>query len=104
MSLGGIAIAIGAMVDSAIIMVENAHKSLERWSEERQSADPAIRSHALTLSRSDVIIAAAKQVGRPLFFSLLVITVSFIPVFTLEAQEGRLCRPLAVTNTFAMFF
>src|SRR5438477_1000691 len=104
MSLGGIAIAIGAMVDSAIIMIENAHKSLERWSEERQSDDPAVRSHALTLSRSDVIIAAAKSVGRPLFFALLVITVSFIPVFSLQAQEGRLFSPLAYTKTFSMFF
>src|SRR5204862_5327613 len=104
MSLGGIAIAIGAMVDSAIIMVENAHKALERWSEERQSDDPAIRSHALTLSRSDVIIDAAKSVGRPLFFALLVITVSFVPVFSLEAQEGRLFKPLAFTKTFSMFF
>src|SRR6266550_1165864 len=104
MSLGGIAIAIGAMVDSAIIMIENAHKSLERWSEERQSDDPAVRSHAVTLSRSDVIIAAAKSVGRPLFFALLVITVSFIPVFSLEAQEGRLFKPLAFTKTFSMFF
>src|SRR5213592_3085236 len=104
MSLGGIAIAIGAMVDSAIIMVENAHKSLERWSEERQSDDPAVRSHAVTLSRSDVIIAAAKSVGRPLFFALLVMTVSFIPVFSLEAQEGRLFKPLAFTKTFSMFF
>jgi len=104
MSLGGIAIAIGAMVDSAIIMVENAHKALERWSEDRQSDDPAIRSHALTLSRSDVIIDAAKSVGRPLFFALLVITVSFIPVFSLEAQEGRLFKPLAFTKTFSMFF
>src|SRR5947207_3828033 len=92
------------MVDSAINMIENAHKSLERWSEERQSDDPAVRSHAQTLSRSDVIIAAAKQVGRPLFFSLLVITVSFIPVFSLQAQEGRLFSPLAFTKTFAMFF
>src|SRR5712671_783752 len=104
MSLGGIAIAIGAMVDSAIIMVENAHKSLERWNEERQSDDPAIRSHALTLSRSDIIIDAAKNVGRPLFFALLVITVSFIPVFSLTAQEGRLFKPLAFTKTFSMFF
>src|SRR5256885_15428949 len=104
MSLGGIAIAIGAMVDSAIIMVENAHKALERWSEDRLSDDPAIRSHALTLSRSDVIIAAAKSVGRPFFFALLVITVSFIPVFSLEAQEGRLFKPLAFTKTFSMFF
>jgi Cu(I)/Ag(I) efflux system membrane protein CusA/SilA len=104
MSLGGIAIAIGAMVDAAIIMVENAHKALERWSEERQSDDPAVRFHAVTLSRSDVIIDAAKSVGRPLFFSLLVITVSFIPVFSLSAQEGRLFSPLAFTKTFSMFF
>src|SRR3989454_304173 len=104
MSLGGIAIAIGAMVDSAIIMVENAHKALEHWSEDCQSQDPAIRSHALTLSRSDIIIDAAKNVGRPLFFALLVITVSFIPVFSLEAQEGRLFKPLAFTKTFSMFF
>ena len=104
MSLGGIAIAIGAMVDSAIIMVENAHKALERWREERQSDDPAIRSRALALSRPDVIIGAAKTVGRPLFFALLVITVSFLPVFSLEAQEGRLFKPLAFTKTFSMFF
>src|SRR2546430_12045269 len=104
MSLGGIAIAIGAMVDSAIIMVENAHKALERWSEEGESNDPAIRSRARVLSRSDVIIDAAKSVGRPLFFALLVITVSFIPVFSLTAQEGRLFKPLAFTKTFSMFF
>ena len=87
MSLGGIAIAIGAMIDAAIVMVENAHKKLE----EQPDAD-----------RVTVIIKAAKQVGKPLFFSLLIISVSFIPVFTLEAQEGRLFRPLAYTKTFAM--
>src|SRR5207253_2310225 len=87
MSLGGIAIAIGAMVDSAIIMIENAHKQLEHF-RETQKRDPDSRE------RVEVIIAAAKQVGRPLFFSLLVITVSFIPVFTLESQEGRLFSPL----------
>src|SRR5712671_1646903 len=97
MSLGGIAIAIGAMVDAAIIMVENAHKSLEGWSEER-GRDPT------NAERIEVIIAAAKSVGRPLFFALLVITVSFIPVFSLEAQEGRLFKPLAFTKTFSMFF
>src|SRR6266550_4545287 len=97
MSLGGIAIAIGAMVDSAIIMVENAHKFLERWSEEK-GRDPT------NAERIEVIIAAAKSVGRPLFFALLVITVSFIPVFSLEAQEGRLFKPLAFTKTFSMFF
>jgi Cu(I)/Ag(I) efflux system membrane protein CusA/SilA len=97
MSLGGIAIAIGAMVDSAIIMVENAHKFLEHFREEK-GRDPN------NLERIEVIIAAAKSVGRPLFFALLVITVSFIPVFSLEAQEGRLFKPLAFTKTFSMFF
>src|SRR5881628_2148963 len=97
MSLGGIAIAIGAMVDSAIIMVENAHKFLEHFREEH-GRDPT-RSE-----RIEVIIAAARSVGRPLFFALLVITVSFIPVFSLEAQEGRLFKPLAFTKTFSMFF
>jgi Cu(I)/Ag(I) efflux system membrane protein CusA/SilA len=97
MSLGGIAIAIGAMVDSAIIMVENAHKFLEHFREEK-GRDPT------NLERIEVIIAAAKSVGRPLFFALLVITVSFIPVFSLEEQEGRLFKPLAFTKTFSMFF
>src|SRR5206468_796029 len=97
MSLGGIAIAIGAMVDSAIIMVENAHKYLEHFREEK-GREPT------NAERIDVIISAAKSVGRPLFFALLVITVSFIPVFSLEAQEGRLFKPLAFTKTFSMFF
>ena len=97
MSLGGIAIAIGAMVDSAIIMVENAHKFLEHFREEK-GRDPT------NAERIEVIIAAAKSVGRPLFFALLVITVSFIPVFSLAAQEGRLFKPLAFTKTFSMFF
>ena len=88
MSLGGIAIAIGAMVDAAIVMIENAHKHLER-------APPG-------KSRLDVIIEAAVEVGPALFFSLLIITVSFLPIFTLEAQEGRLFKPLAFTKTFAM--
>jgi Cu(I)/Ag(I) efflux system membrane protein CusA/SilA len=97
MSLGGIAIAIGAMVDAAIIMVENAHKSLEHFREEHgREPDNAERVAA--------IIAAGKSVGRPLFFSLLVITVSFLPVFTLTAQEGRLFKPLAFTKSFSMFF
>src|SRR5947208_3812475 len=91
MSLGGIAIAIGAMVDAAIIMVENAHKFLEHFREEK-GRDPT------TEERVDVIIAAAKSVGRPIFFVLLVITVIFIPVFTLETQEGRLFKPLAFTK------
>lgn len=96
MSLGGIAIAIGAMVDAAIIMVENAHKSLEHFRDEH-GRDPDRRE------RVEVIVAAAKSVGRPLFFSLLVITVSFVPVFSLTGQEGRLFKPLAFTKTFAMF-
>ncbi len=90
MSLGGIAIAIGAMIDAAIIMIENAHKHLERDA----GAKP----------RREIVIEAAQEVGRPLFFSLLIITVSFLPIFTLEAQEGRLFRPLAFTKTFAMGF
>ena len=97
MSLGGIAIAIGAMVDAAIIMVENAHKQLDHFRDDhgREPTRP---------ERTGVIIAAARSVGRPLFFSLLVITVSFVPVFSLTAQEGRLFKPLAFTKTFAMGF
>ena len=97
MSLGGIAIAIGVMVDSAIIMIENAHTALEHF-RRQHGRDPT------AIERVDVIITAAKSVGRSLFFALLVITVSFIPVFTLTAQEGRLFRPLAFTKTFSMFF
>ena len=96
MSLGGIAIAIGAMVDAAIVMIENAHKRLEHAREGGKELSAA--------EHFRVVIAAAKEVGKPLFFSLLIITVSFIPVFTLEAQEGRLFKPLAYTKTFAMFF
>lgn len=88
MSLGGIAIAIGAMVDAAIVMIENAHKHLERAPPDKP--------------RSEVLIEAASEVGPALFFSLLIITVSFLPIFTLEAQEGRLFKPLAYTKTFAM--
>ncbi|PZA13588.1 CusA/CzcA family heavy metal efflux RND transporter [Rhodopseudomonas palustris] len=88
MSLGGIAIAIGAMVDAAIVMIENAHKHLER-------AEPG-------KSRVAILIEAASEVGPALFFSLLIITVSFLPIFTLESQEGRLFGPLAFTKTFAM--
>ena len=97
MSLGGIAIAIGAMVDAAIIMVENAHKGLEHF-HEKHGRDPT------GPERFEVIVDAAKAVGRPLFFSLIVITVSFIPVFSLTGQEGRLFQPLAYTKTFSMFF
>jgi len=88
MSLGGIAIAIGAMVDAAIVMIENAHKHLERMKEDEH--------------RFGAILTACQEVGPSLFFSLLIITVSFLPVFTLEAQEGRLFSPLAFTKTFAM--
>jgi copper/silver efflux system protein len=88
MSLGGIAIAIGAMIDAAIVMVENAHKHLERAPPEKP--------------RLEVLIEAASEVGPALFFSLLIITVSFLPIFTLESQEGRLFAPLAFTKTFAM--
>jgi Cu(I)/Ag(I) efflux system membrane protein CusA/SilA len=89
MSLGGIAIAVGAMVDSAIVMIENVHKHIEK--------------EALTSeNRWRVITDAAAEVGPPLFFSLLIITLSFLPVFTLEAQEGRLFAPLAFTKTYAM--
>ena len=88
MSLGGIAIAIGAMVDAAIVMIENAHKRLEQ-------ARPGV-------PRTEILIRAAQEVGPALFFSLLVITVSFLPIFALEAQEGRLFKPLAYTKTFAM--
>ena len=88
MSLGGIAIAIGAMVDGAIVMIENMHKHLER-------ADANV-------SRWEIVLESTKQVGPPLFFSLLIITFSFLPVFALEQQEGRLFKPLAFTKTFAM--
>ncbi len=88
MSLGGIAIAIGAMVDAAIVMVENAHKHLER--------DAPKKSH------TEIVIAASQEVGPALFFSLLIITLSFLPIFSLEAQEGRLFKPLAYTKTYAM--
>ena len=91
MSLGGIAIAIGAMIDAAIVMIENAHKHLERLPEEHTKAE-----------RADAMLAACKEVGPALFFSLLIITVSFLPVFTLEGQEGRLFSPLAYTKTFSM--
>jgi Cu(I)/Ag(I) efflux system membrane protein CusA/SilA len=133
MSLGGIAIAIGAMVDAAIVMIENAHKHLERLEVTSSTAQtqllPPLRGKAgmgvkalstsiFTLSpnpsptsgggeknlsaRAAAILAACKEVGPSLFFSLLIITVSFLPVFTLEAQEGRLFAPLAYTKTFAM--
>jgi len=96
MSLGGIAIAIGAMVDAAVVMIENAHKHLEQWGHDHPGE--ALQGEA----RWQVIGDAAAEVGPALFFSLLIITLSFIPVFTLEAQEGRLFSPLAFTKTYAM--
>jgi len=115
MSLGGIAIAIGAMVDAAIVMIENAHKHLERLnpspalplSGEGAMPPPLIRGGREGFAfdfdqRAAAILTACKEVGPSLFFSLLIITVSFLPVFTLEAQEGRLFAPLAYTKTFAM--
>src|ERR1035437_3046992 len=91
MSLGGIAIAIGAMIDAAIVMIENAHKHLERLPEKHTK-----------LQRFDAMLDACREVGPALFFSLLIITVSFLPVFSLEGQEGRLFSPLAYTKTFSM--
>jgi Cu(I)/Ag(I) efflux system membrane protein CusA/SilA len=96
MSLGGIAIAIGAMVDAAIVMIENAHKKIERWEHDH----PGEELHGT--KRWIVITEAAVEVGPALFFSLLIITLSFVPVFTLQAQEGRLFAPLAFTKTYAM--
>ncbi len=93
MSLGGIAVAIGAMVDASIIMVENVHKKLERW-EEGGRREP----------REAVIVQGLQEVGRPIFFALLVITVSFLPIFTLQGAEGRLFKPLAFTKTYSMAF
>ncbi len=90
MSLGGIAIAIGAMVDAAIVLIENAHKHLEK-------APPGA-------DRTQIVIDACKEVGPPIFFSLLIIVVAFIPIFALNGQAGRLFQPLAYTKTFAMFF
>src|SRR5256885_16313679 len=93
MSLGGIAIAIGAMVDAAIIVVENVHKKLEAWEASGQK-EP----------RTEVVGAALQEVGRPIFVSLLVVTVGFLPVFTLAGTEARLFSPLAWTKTFSMGF
>src|SRR6266536_3304736 len=91
MSLGGIAVAIGALVDAAVVVVENAHKKLEVWQATGRKGD-----------YKEVLIGAIQEVGRPSFFSLLVIAVAFLPIFALEAQEGRLFRPLAFTKNFAM--
>lgn len=95
MSLGGIAIAIGAVVDGAIVMIENLHKHLEHFKTEHQR-EPSVKEHW------EIVSAASIEVGPALFFSLIIITLSFVPVFALEAQEGRLFAPLAYTKTFAM--
>jgi Cu(I)/Ag(I) efflux system membrane protein CusA/SilA len=96
MSLGGIAIAIGAMVDAAIVMIENVHKRMEHWRDQHPDREPTSAEHWALVGE------ASMQVGPALFFSLLIITLSFIPIFTLEAQEGRLFAPLAYTKTYAM--
>ena len=96
MSLGGIAIAIGAMVDAAVVMIENAHKHLEAWNHENSDRRPT------SAEQARLIAEAAAEVGPALFFSLLIITLSFVPVFTLEAQEGKLFGPLAFTKTYSM--
>ncbi len=93
MSLGGIAVAIGAMVDASIILVENVHKRLEDWEHAGQPSP-----------RRDVVVAAMQEVGPSVFFALLVITVSFLPIFTLHETSGRLFKPLAFTKTYAMGF
>ncbi len=93
MSLGGIAVAIGAMVDASIVMIENIHKRLETWQDEGESGD-----------RGAIIVKAMQEVGPSIFFSLLIITVSFLPVFALEGTEGRLFKPLAFTKTYSMGF
>lgn len=96
LSLGGIAIAIGAMVDAAVVMIENAHKHLERWRHDNTDAEPDAQT------RWRLITDAAAEVGPALFLSLLIITFSFLPIFTLQGQEGRLFAPLAFTKTYAM--
>ncbi|MBI2336048.1 MAG: efflux RND transporter permease subunit [Deltaproteobacteria bacterium] len=93
MSLGGIAIAIGALVDSAIVVIENAHKALEHWREQGEKGNLL-----------DALLQAVKEVGTPIFFALLVMAVSFLPIFVLEGQEGKLFKPLALTKTFSLFF
>src|SRR5207245_776291 len=118
MSLGGLALAIGVLVDASIVMVENAYRHVSEGSEDdaepvhadsggEPQAGHEPRGACGTVAYDDqprVIIRAAKQVGRPIFFSLAIIIVSFIPVFLLEAQEGRMFRPLAFTKTFAIGF
>ncbi|WP_297471646.1 efflux RND transporter permease subunit, partial [Acidithiobacillus sp.] len=96
MSLGGIAIAVGAMVDAAVVMIENAHKKIETWHQQHPGLPLEGEEHW------QVVTNAAVEVGPALFFSLIIITLSFLPVFTLEAQEGRMFAPLAFTKSYAM--
>lgn len=98
MSLGGIAVAIGAMVDAAIVIIDNIHKWLALWQSE--DPPPEVRGR----SRGEVIVRAMQEVGPSIFFSLLIIAVSFLPVFALQGSEGRLFKPLAYTKTYSMFF
>jgi copper/silver efflux system protein len=105
MSLGGIAIAIGAMIDAAIVMIENMHKHLERAAGNPKPGESKryfSTKHLTSEQRWRIVVESAKEVGPALFFSLLIITVSFLPVFTLQGQEGRMFKPLAFTKTFAM--
>ncbi len=102
MSLGGIAIAIGAMIDGAIVMIENMHKHLERAQAELEGGEHGSAPRLSSVQRWKAVVESSKEVGPALFFSLLIITVSFLPVFTLEAQEGRLFKPLAWTKTLSM--
>jgi copper/silver efflux system protein len=96
MSLGGFGLAIGVLIDASIVMVENAYRHLAERTRGDRDIDPDEHKH--------VVLSAAKQVGRPLFYSLVIIIVSFLPVFLLEAQEGRMFKPLAYTKTFAISF
>src|SRR3546814_19193115 len=96
MSLGGIAIAIGAMVDAAVVMIENAHKKIEHWGQDHPS------QQLENDQRWAIVTEAAAEVGPALFFSLLIITLSFVPIFTLQGQEGRLFELLDFTKTYAM--
>ncbi len=98
MSLGGIAVAVGAMVDAAIVIIENIHKRLHRWQSEQAPADEKAKT------RTQIIIEAMQEVGPSVFFSLLIITVSFMPVFALQGTEGRMFKPLAFTKTYSMGF
>jgi copper/silver efflux system protein len=104
MSLGGIAVAVGAMVDASVILIENIHKRLEEWRRQREAAGEPTEGPAARRDYFEVLVHAMQEVGPAIFFSLLVITVSFLPVFTLQATEGRMFKPLAFTKTYSMGF